>query len=91
MQTQGTALLPYEYTGLSDVLQKTLKYEGVRGLFKGLTPNLLKVSFHFYPLLTAGGTISIYHLSRLYQCMQGVWVTLEDCKGMTRFPVEMKV
>jgi len=44
MQTQGTALLPYEYEGLGDVLRKTLKYEGVRGLFKGLTPNLLKVS-----------------------------------------------
>jgi solute carrier family 25 phosphate transporter 23/24/25/41 len=26
-----------------DVTQQTLKGEGVRGLFKGLTPNLLKV------------------------------------------------
>ena len=43
MQTQGTALLPYEYNGLSDVLRRTVKHEGVRGLFKGLTPNLLKV------------------------------------------------
>lgn len=84
-------MLPYEYTGLSDVLKKTLKYEGVRGLFKGLTPNLLKVSFHLFPLLTVGCTISIYHLSRLYQCMQGVWVTLEDSKGMTRFSVDMNL
>jgi hypothetical protein len=36
-------MLPYEYTGISDVLRRTIKHEGVRGLFKGLTPNLLKV------------------------------------------------
>jgi solute carrier family 25 (mitochondrial phosphate transporter), member 23/24/25/41 len=36
-------MLPYEYAGLGDVLRRTLKHEGVRGLFKGLTPNLLKV------------------------------------------------
>jgi len=37
-------MLPYEYDGLGDVLRKTLKYEGFRGLYKGLTPNLLKVT-----------------------------------------------
>src|SRR5437762_9991704 len=37
MQTQGTALLPYEYDGLSDVFRRTVNHEGVRGLFKGLT------------------------------------------------------
>lgn len=48
-------MLPYEYTGISDVLRRTIKHEGVRGLFKGLTPNLLKVSSLSYesPLLLA--------------------------------------
>jgi len=36
-------MLPYEYDGLKDVFRRTIKHEGVRGLFKGLTPNLLKV------------------------------------------------
>ena len=40
-------MLPYEYDGLKDVFRRTIKHEGVRGLFKGLTPNLLKV---FRPL-----------------------------------------
>ena len=47
LQTQGTAMLPYEYEGLRDVLRRTVKHEGVRGLFKGLTPNLLKVPTHY--------------------------------------------
>ena len=34
---------PYEYDGLADVFRRTMKHEGARGLFKGLTPNLLKV------------------------------------------------
>lgn len=43
LQSQGTAGLPRTYTGIMDVTRQTIKYEGVRGLFKGLTPNLLKV------------------------------------------------
>ncbi|KAJ4296455.1 hypothetical protein N0V90_006500 [Kalmusia sp. IMI 367209] len=43
LQSQGTVLHPRTYTGIMDVTQQTLKGEGVRGLFKGLTPNLLKV------------------------------------------------
>lgn len=43
LQSQGTALHPRTYTGIVDVFQQTIKGEGVRGLFKGLTPNLLKV------------------------------------------------
>lgn len=39
----GTASHPRTYTGIMDVTRQTLKGEGVRGLFKGLTPNLLKV------------------------------------------------
>ncbi|RFU31382.1 hypothetical protein B7463_g4949, partial [Scytalidium lignicola] len=43
LQAQGTVLHPATYTGILDVAQKTIKNEGVRGLFKGITPNLLKV------------------------------------------------
>jgi solute carrier family 25 phosphate transporter 23/24/25/41 len=43
LQSQGTILHPPTYTGLWDVTAKTLKGEGWRGLFKGLTPNLIKV------------------------------------------------
>src|SRR5579862_7871260 len=43
LQTQGTVLHPPTYTGIWDVTEKTLRQEGFRGLFKGLTPSLLKV------------------------------------------------
>ncbi|KAM0715920.1 hypothetical protein Q7P37_008434 [Cladosporium fusiforme] len=43
LQSQGTAGHPRTYTGILDVTKQTLKHEGTRGLFKGLTPNLLKV------------------------------------------------
>ena len=43
LQAQGTILHPPTYTGFLDVAQKTIKNEGGRGLFKGITPNLLKV------------------------------------------------
>ncbi|KAG9648569.1 hypothetical protein KCU98_g9061, partial [Aureobasidium melanogenum] len=43
LQSQGTASHPRTYTGIVDVTRQTLAGEGVRGLFKGLTPNLLKV------------------------------------------------
>lgn len=44
LQTQGTAMHPPTYTGIWDVATKTIRNEGVRGLYKGLTPNLLKVA-----------------------------------------------
>ncbi|KAK0634739.1 mitochondrial carrier domain-containing protein [Bombardia bombarda] len=44
LQTQGTAMHPPTYTGIVDVARKTIQNEGVRGLYKGLTPNLLKVA-----------------------------------------------
>ncbi|OTA04066.1 calcium dependent mitochondrial carrier protein, putative [Trichoderma parareesei] len=44
LQTQGTAMHPQTYTGIWDVTRKTIQHEGVRGLYKGLTPNLLKVA-----------------------------------------------
>ena len=43
LQSQGTTQHPRTYTGVLDVTRQTIKGEGVRGLFKGLTPNLLKV------------------------------------------------
>ncbi|KAL5408331.1 hypothetical protein PMIN03_006609 [Paraphaeosphaeria minitans] len=43
LQSQGTVLHPRTYSGIVDVTQQTIKGEGMRGLFKGLTPNLLKV------------------------------------------------
>jgi solute carrier family 25 (mitochondrial phosphate transporter), member 23/24/25/41 len=43
LQSQGTVLHQRTYTGLWDVTVQTIKGEGVRGLFKGLTPNLVKV------------------------------------------------
>ena len=43
LQTQGTVLHPPTYTGIWDVTKKTVAGEGFRGLFKGITPNLLKV------------------------------------------------
>lgn len=44
LQTQGTAMHPPTYTGIWDVAQKTVAREGYRGLYKGLTPNILKVA-----------------------------------------------
>lgn len=44
LQTQGTAMHPPTYTGIWDVAKRTLAHEGWRGLYKGLTPNLLKVA-----------------------------------------------
>ncbi|KAI9826096.1 MAG: hypothetical protein M1832_000545 [Thelocarpon impressellum] len=43
LQAQGTAIHPPTYAGIVDVTRKTVKHEGFRGLFKGITPNLLKV------------------------------------------------
>ena len=44
LQAQGTVLHQQTYTGIVDVTRKTVTNEGVKGLFKGITPNLLKVA-----------------------------------------------
>lgn len=44
LQTQGTVMHPPTYTGIWDVARRTYRNEGVRGMYKGLTPNLLKVA-----------------------------------------------
>ena len=43
LQSQGTVLHRRTYTGVVDVARQTIKGEGIRGLYKGLTPNLIKV------------------------------------------------
>ncbi|KAI9836398.1 MAG: hypothetical protein M1819_001428 [Sarea resinae] len=43
LQTQGTVNHPPTYTGIIDVTTRTLQREGFRGLYRGITPNLLKV------------------------------------------------
>ncbi|RPA87951.1 mitochondrial carrier [Ascobolus immersus RN42] len=43
LQAQGTTHHPQRYTGMWDVLTKTLQQEGPKGLYRGLTPNLAKV------------------------------------------------
>lgn len=43
LQSQGTAIHPPVYNGMWDVAVKTVRGDGIRGLFKGITPNLLKV------------------------------------------------
>ena len=45
LQAQGTVLHKPTYTGIMDVTRKTYQHEGVRGFFKGVTPNLLKVRY----------------------------------------------
>lgn len=44
LQAQGTVLHPPTYTGWIDATRKTISGEGPRALFKGVTPNLLKVA-----------------------------------------------
>ena len=44
LQAQGTVLHKPTYTGIIDVTRKTIQGEGFRGLFRGVTPNLLKVA-----------------------------------------------
>ncbi|KAL2222125.1 putative calcium dependent mitochondrial carrier protein [Thermoascus aurantiacus ATCC 26904] len=44
LQAQGTVLHPHTYTGIVDVARRTIQKEGVYGLYKGITPTLLKVA-----------------------------------------------
>ncbi|KIV81264.1 hypothetical protein, variant [Exophiala sideris] len=43
LQTQGTPVHPPTYTGIVDVTRKTIQNEGLSALFRGITPNLIKV------------------------------------------------
>lgn len=44
LQAQGTVLHPATYAGITDVARRTFQAEGIRGFYRGLTPNLLKVA-----------------------------------------------
>lgn len=44
LQLQGTFAHPHVYNGFFDCMQRTVRREGLPGLYKGLTPNLLKVA-----------------------------------------------
>ena len=43
LQTQGTVVHPRTYNGIVDCTKQTLQGEGVKGLFRGITPNLIGV------------------------------------------------
>lgn len=44
LQAQGVGGAPLKYRGMGDVLSRALAREGVRGLYKGITPNLAKMA-----------------------------------------------
>lgn len=44
LQAQGSAGRPVKYRGMADVFSRTLRHEGVAGLYKGLLPNLVKLA-----------------------------------------------
>jgi len=43
LQSQGTVLHPPTYNGFFDCARRCIQNEGLRGLFKGIAPNLIKV------------------------------------------------
>ena len=44
LQAQGVKGQPIKYKGMLDVLFKTVRREGVGGLYKGIVPNLFKLA-----------------------------------------------
>jgi len=44
LQAQGVGGCALKYAGMADVARKTLAREGVRGLYKGLLPNIIKLA-----------------------------------------------
>ena len=52
MQVTGMGSLGYKYNGALDALQSIVRNEGVRGLYRGLWPNLRE--FDFFYLLFLG-------------------------------------
>eukprot|EP00903_Cladosiphon_okamuranus_P014648 g13583.t1 len=42
LQAQGMPGIPHTYTSTADCFRRTLKHEGVKGLYRGLGPNFLK-------------------------------------------------
>jgi solute carrier family 25 phosphate transporter 23/24/25/41 len=54
LQAQGTAQHPRTYTGMWDVTVRTFKNEGIGGMYRGLTPNMMKV-------IPAVSIVSLFH------------------------------
>lgn len=44
LQAQGMGGAPLKYNGMFDVIRKTVQHEGIRGMYKGLAPNLMKIA-----------------------------------------------
>ena len=44
LQAQGAGGAPLKYSGMGQVISRALQREGVRGLYKGLAPNLAKMA-----------------------------------------------
>lgn len=44
LQAQGVGGRPIKYSGMTDVFAQTIRKEGVRGLYKGILPNLVKLA-----------------------------------------------
>lgn len=44
MQVTGMATIEYKYKGTWDAVRTMVRNEGVRGLYKGMIPNYLKVA-----------------------------------------------
>lgn len=61
---QGVSGVPYAYTGTADCFRKTLKHEGVQGLYRGLGPNFLKalpaIAISYAIFEKARGKLSTY-------------------------------
>jgi solute carrier family 25 phosphate transporter 23/24/25/41 len=57
LQAQGTAQHPRTYTGMWDVTMRTFKEEGLRGMYRGWTPNMMKV----IPAVSIVSPLMIHH------------------------------
>ena len=53
MQVRGLDALGYKYNGALDALQSIARTEGIRGLYRGLWPNLRE----YFGQITLGGGI----------------------------------
>ncbi|TCD62205.1 hypothetical protein EIP91_007238 [Steccherinum ochraceum] len=74
MQVTGMSAMGYRYNGALDALQSILRTEGVKGLYRGLWPNLLKVapsiatSFFTYELVKESLGAHARHRSESSDC-----------------------
>lgn len=71
MQVTGMSALGIRYTGAIDAFRSILRTEGIRGLYKGLWPNLRKFSLGYLTcaVVVTDGTSSLP--LRDVNCSQG--------------------